>query len=91
MKVIRTGYMPDGTRIQVEDWRGDYDIMPDDERAITAYPVYAGKEKIRPALIFKTGAVDGAFYALREGKRELWHYAGHLTLAHREMGYGQYL
>ena len=91
MKVIQTSQMPNGTRIQVEDWREDYDIMPDDEMAITIYPVYAGKEKIKPALIFKASDVGRAFYALREGRREPWHYAGHLTLAHREMGYGLYL
>ena len=95
MKVIQTSQTPNGTRIQVEDWRGDYDIMPDDELIISAYPIFAPiervKSRIRCNFVFKRKDIGSVFYNLREGRSELRHYVGNLIQAHRDKGYGQYL
>ena len=95
MKIIQTSQMPNGTRIQVEDWRDYYDIVPDDELIISAYPVFAPKGKaimrLKCNFVFKKNVISNVFYSLREGRSDLRHYAGNLVQAHREKGYGQYL
>ena len=95
MKVIQTSQMPNGTRIQVEDWRNVYDIMPDDELIISAYPIFApmgkAKTRLRCNFVFKRKDIGSVFYSLREGRSDLRHYAANLVRAHREKGYGQYL
>ena len=81
---LQTGIAPCGTCIKVLD-----------ANTISLYPVYVDakkEEKIMPLLKFRTAEqTSHAFWAMRDGMRKRKDFAAHLTRAHREMGYGQYL
>lgn len=82
LKVRRTGVMPDGTAIQIEDWSGVYpDIFPQDS-TLAAYPVskwsvpgaFAPKagEKFRAGFDFPDyRTCEQAFEALSSGAKIL--------------------
>ena len=105
MKIIQTSQMPNGTRIQVEDWREDYAHVPRDELTLAAFPISKEihmeifgylpsdpeQRTFRCSFHFKDKDIDNVFYSLREGRSDLKHYAANLVQSHREKGYGQYL
>ena len=84
MEVLEVGEMPDGTKIQLEDWHGEFSFIP---RASTlaAYPVskidmdgqFAPKKgrKLRVSFNFESEMeARQAFRELARGTKQLLHF-----------------
>ena len=88
MKILEKATMPDGTKIQCEDWHEDYDFIPETS-TIAAYPIckmyvennFAAKlgRKIRAAFQFGNAEeAKQAFEKLASGTANFEEYAGKL-------------
>ena len=88
MKVLENAVMPDGTKIQLEEWHENYDFMPYAD-GIAAYPVSKANhkgsfspkygERYRAGFHFdSTDLAREAFYNLKSGNAVLKDYAKYL-------------
>jgi hypothetical protein len=88
VKVIKRATMPNGTKIQIEDWSGDYSFAPYGG-TVAAYPkakvshegAFApkGNETFRAGFNFPTTAeAKTAFERLESGKGALSDYVGNM-------------
>ena len=71
MKVLEKGVMPNKTKIQIEDWSGDYTFLAHAD-TIAAYPTNRHGERFRAEKRFESGdAAACAFKELLSGKATL--------------------
>jgi hypothetical protein len=88
MKVLKTGTMPNGTPIQIEEWKENYDFMPYGD-TIASYPkskashegsfAPKGNEVYRFDFKFdSTGECEAAFNSLLTGEKVLTDYRDNL-------------
>ena len=74
MKVLERATMPDGTKIQIEDWSEDYSFHSFAD-LVAAYPVARnsiGKRRFRATCQFESDLqASEAFYAIKSGEKSL--------------------
>ena len=96
MVVLERGVMPDGTEIQLENWK---DILADGNLSIAAYPIakrpagYTIEKGKRFRLQisankysnYSNEMVKADYFALIEGKKQLEDLSGHFYYLNRDM------
>ena len=74
MKVLERATMPDGTKIQIEDWSDDYSFHNFAD-LVAAYPIARNsirKRKFRATCQFENASqASEAFYAIKSGEKTL--------------------
>lgn len=87
MKVLEKGVMPNKTKIQIEDWSGDYTFLAHAD-TIAAYPTNRHGERFRAEKRFESGdAAACAFKELLSGKATLDDYGFTTMHAGRSIPY----
>jgi hypothetical protein len=86
MKIIKKSEMPDGTRIQIEDWSKDYPRIYPTSSCIGCYPIAKVSDEkwiksgktFRVALDFESlEETEKAFNSLRSGTRNIIDFKSH--------------
>ena len=96
MKILKKGKMPDGTKIQIEDWKEDYSFM--NVCVIGTYPIAVNTSKnslIRAGDTFRlelsrfksNKEVEDIFTKLENGKLELKDLSDNFNLGHTDKFY----
>ena len=89
MKIIKKGVMPNGTKIQIEDWHDDYPSIFPANDCVAAYPIakesrlrytsycypHMGKPFRLHFNFHSTSAAEQAFQALQSGEKSFAEFA----------------
>lgn len=91
MKVLQKGVMPDGAKIQIEEWHEDYDFMPYGG-TVAAYPRNRKGEKFRAACDFDNNEqAKIAFENLISGEKGLKDFNFRSLKSGRAVSFEEYL